>query len=335
MEQLSSSSSSFMEQFRTTLSFLSSVVQNRALLANVSDPDRVELLRLCGAISLPNRDDKKKLTKAFRKEEKVKRSAADKSALAKTGLRESQKHGGITVPFFTKPPALVSDSNAPMIEDVQPEVDVKDVQPEVDVKLHKKRSCYCCGVRFAEVHHFYGSMCRACGDVNFAKRLQTSDLTGRIALCTGGRVKIGFAIVLKLLRANARVIVVTRFARDGVLRFSKEPDFHVWRKNLEIFGVDLRHTPSVESFCSMLLNSLPHLDFIIHNACQTVRRPTAFYRHLWQREQMSLELLRPEEQLALSSCSGVVDPVLLSQVELLQEDQEADSDALFPENVYG
>ncbi len=72
------------------------------------------------------------------------------------------------------------------------------------------------------------------GDFNFSKRLQSCDLTGRIALVTGGRVKIGFMIVLKLLRANCRVIVVTRFARDAVVRFSKESDFQQWSKNLQV-----------------------------------------------------------------------------------------------------
>ncbi len=115
----------------------------------------------------------------------------------------------------------------------------------------------------------------------------------------------------------------------------------------------MRHTPSVESLCTELNSTLPHLDFIVHNACQTVRRPSNFYRHLWKRERMvrfsanlcfernhahlflqALELFRPEEQLALASCKGVVDPVLLSQIELLDEDKNADSDALFPAEVY-
>src|SRR5690606_14991310 len=95
-------------------------------------------------------------------------------------------------------------------------------------KLNKPRACYCCNARYTDVHHFYASMCRGCGDFNFAKRVQTADLTGRVAIVTGGRVKIGFCIALKLLRANCHVVVVTRFARDAVVRFSREKDFDQW-----------------------------------------------------------------------------------------------------------
>lgn len=177
---------------------------------------------MCGAISLPNRSDKKKLNKAFRLEEKHKRKQADKQALNATGLRLSQATGGanqpVTVPFFAKPPTLLEDQ--PVVSEAKEEEKEEEGGEEATgTMLHKKRSCYCCGVRFNELHHFYASMCRACGDFNYAKRLQTYDLSGRIALVTGGRVKIGFFIVLKLLRAGCRVVVVTRFARDAVVRY--------------------------------------------------------------------------------------------------------------------
>jgi NAD(P)-dependent dehydrogenase (short-subunit alcohol dehydrogenase family) len=97
-------------------------------------------------------------------------------------------------------------------------------------------------------------------------------------------------------------------------------------------GVDLRHTPSVEALCHRLLQTLPQLDFIVHNACQTVRRPAGYYRHLWKRERMAIELLPAAEQAALQACAGVADPVLLSQVELLPE--EGRNDELFPAESY-
>jgi hypothetical protein len=228
----------FMSRFRVAMSFLAEVEKDRGLLVELSDADRIELLRLCGAISLPNRGDKKKLNKAFRKEEKGKRQEHDKAILAQTGLRVSQAHGGITTPvtqaFYVRPPII---DEQPLIEEKK-EDGVAEAKEEENLRenvlLHKKRSCYCCGVRFNEVHHFYSSMCGVCGDFNYAKRLQTCDLTGRIALVTGGRVKIGFHIVLKLLRSNCRVIVVTRFARDAVVRYSKEPDFSKWSTNLQV-----------------------------------------------------------------------------------------------------
>jgi NAD(P)-dependent dehydrogenase (short-subunit alcohol dehydrogenase family) len=103
------------------------------------------------------------------------------------------------------------------------------------------------------------------------------------ALVTGARVKIGYQAALKLLRAGARVVVTTRFPVDAAERYAREPDFEDWRDRLQIHGLDLRHTPSVER-SARLAAELPRLDFIINNACQTVRRPAGFFRHLLERE---------------------------------------------------
>src|SRR5207244_8747713 len=115
-------------------------------------------------------------------------------------------------------------------------------------------------------------------DFNFRKRSETADLRGRVALLTGGRVKIGYQAGIKLLRAGAHLIVTTRFPRDSAARYAAEPDFEEWSDRLEIFGLDLRHTPSVEAFCREMLTTRERLDFIINNACQTVRRPPALDR---------------------------------------------------------
>src|SRR5262249_26696380 len=152
-------------------------------------------------------------------------------------------------------------------------------------------SCYVCKARCDRVHFFYDQMCGACGDFNYAKRSQTANLCGRTALISGARVKIGYQAAILLLRAGARVIVTTRFPRDPALRYARERDFPVWRERLHIYGLDLRHTPSVEAFACHLQHKLSQLDFVLHNACQTVRRPAGFYRHLMQGELGSLELL--------------------------------------------
>jgi NAD(P)-dependent dehydrogenase (short-subunit alcohol dehydrogenase family) len=120
-------------------------------------------------------------------------------------------------------------------------------------------------------------------------------------LVTGGRVKIGFQAVLKLLRAGAHVVVTTRFPRDAARRFCQETDSPQWHDRLEIHGLDLRHTPSVEAFAEHLLQSLPQLNFILNNACQTVRRPPGFYRHLMDGERQWAEDLPPAARTWLES----------------------------------
>jgi NAD(P)-dependent dehydrogenase (short-subunit alcohol dehydrogenase family) len=200
------------------------------------------------------------------------------------------------------------------------------------------------------MHGYYDHMCPACGDFNFRKRSQTADLKGRVALITGARVKIGYQAAIMLLRAGARVIVSTRFPRDAALRYAREKDFEDFASRLQIYGLDLRHTPSVEAFAGVLEQSEPQLDFVIHNACQTVRRPSGFYGHLMEGELGPLSLL-PEPAARLLTdyetmrenaahrlgsgtergrqAIGLQAASALSQVALTAEDRD-NSTALFP-----
>jgi NAD(P)-dependent dehydrogenase (short-subunit alcohol dehydrogenase family) len=182
------------------------------------------------------------------------------------------------------------------------------------------------------VHHFYDQLCPACAEFNYAKRTETADLSGRVALLTGGRVKIGYQAGIKLLRAGAELIVTTRFPRDSALRYAREPDFDDWGDRLEIFGLDLRHTPSVEAFCRHLVATRPRLDFIVNNACQTVRRPPDFYRHMMERETASLGQMPEPVRELVGEYEGLrrYHAPELSQVPLLPEEAEPRRH-LFPE----
>src|ERR1039458_6324506 len=101
----------------------------------------------------------------------------------------------------------------------------------------------------------------SCAELNWRKRSELADLRGRVALLTGGRVKIGYQAGIKLLRCGAQLIVTTRFPRDSAMRYAAEPDFKDWGHRLEIFGLDLRHTPSVEAFCKHVMTKYQRLDF--------------------------------------------------------------------------
>ena len=162
-----------------------------------------------------------------------------------------------------------------------------------------------------------------------------------MALVTGGRVKIGYQAALKLLRSGARLIVTTRFPRDAAGRYAGEADAIEWRDRLEIVGLDLRHTPSVEALCQRVLATHDRLDFIVNNACQTVRRPPAFYAHMMAAEaelhardsgfairDSSPESLIPTPE-SLAGNPGILAP-LLSQVPLLPDELVVQSD-LFPQ----
>jgi NAD(P)-dependent dehydrogenase (short-subunit alcohol dehydrogenase family) len=177
--------------------------------------------------------------------------------------------------------------------------------------------------------------------LNFAKRTEVADLRGRVALLTGGRVKIGYQAGLKLLRCGAHLIVTTRFPRDAAARYAREPDFGDWSTRLEIFGVDLRHTPSVEALCQALVATRGRLDFIVNNACQTVRRPPEFYRHMMKVERAALDAMPRQVQgllgayetataVSRNTAGPLVPAAELSQVALVPEDLDVGTE-LFPQ----
>lgn len=167
--------------------------------------------------------------------------------------------------------------------------------------LNQSIRCYICKRNYTQIHFFYHSLCPDCAEYNYQKRSQRTNLTGRVALVTGGRIKIGYQVALRLLRDGARAIVTTRFPYDCAHRFSLEADFEQWRDHLQIHGLDLRNISAVEAFVHHLRQIEPALDILINNAALTIKRPRAFYQHLLDQEQNVLERLSVEAQALLSS----------------------------------
>lgn len=63
-------------------------------------------------------------------------------------------------------------------------------------------------------------MCLDCGNFNEARRnAKKPDLTGKIAIVTGGRIKIGYLTTLLLLRSGCEVHVTSRFPKDALQRY--------------------------------------------------------------------------------------------------------------------
>jgi len=150
--------------------------------------------------------------------------------------------------------------------------------------LARPHRCYICSTSYQSLHSFYDRLCPSCADLNFQKRNYSANLSGKIALVTGVRIKVGYQVALKLLRAGATVIGTTRFPTDAARRFATEPDATEWASRLHLHALDLRFLPTVEAFAKSMRQSFSHLDILIQNAAQTIRRPAAFYRHLVQGE---------------------------------------------------
>ncbi|CAF1248847.1 unnamed protein product [Adineta steineri] len=167
-------------------------------------------------------------------------------------------------------------------------------------RLTQPINCYICKLKYRTLHFFYDRLCPSCATFSYDKRLQTTDLTNKIALVTGGRVKIGYRIVLKLLRTNCFVITTSRFPMDFLNRLNKEQDFEQWKDHIHIYGVDFRYSKLVEFFTQMLINKYDRLDFIINNACQTIQRTNEYYQHLFTNEKLTnYSLLSADEQKIL------------------------------------
>jgi len=254
------------------LRVLRAIEADRSHLTRLTREQRRELLTLAGLVAKPERHDLVRMAKAFRRAERAAAKEQDRRAIDQAGLRV-QRRAEVFTPLWLEPPKP-QDGERP--------------------RLNTERNCYVCKQPFSKVHRYYDSMCEPCGDFNYAKREQAADLSGEYALVTGARVKIGYQASLKLLRAGAHVIVTTRFPVDAADRYAKEPDFASWRARLQIHGLDLRHTPSVELFARFLVERLPRLDYILNNACQTVRRPAGFFQHLLAREMIPASDLPPE-----------------------------------------
>jgi NAD(P)-dependent dehydrogenase (short-subunit alcohol dehydrogenase family) len=145
--------------------------------------------------------------------------------------------------------------------------------------LLRPRACYMCKNHYTVVDAFYHQLCPECAALSHAKRDARTDLTGRKALLTGGRAKIGMYIALRLLRDGAHTTITTRFPNDAVRRFSAMPDSPDWLHRLRIVGIDLRDPAQVVALADTVA-AQGSLDILINNAAQTVRRAPGSYAAL-------------------------------------------------------
>ncbi|MEU2207736.1 SDR family NAD(P)-dependent oxidoreductase [Streptomyces hygroscopicus] len=166
--------------------------------------------------------------------------------------------------------------------------------------LERPRSCYVCKTRYVEVDAFYHQLCRDCAAENRARRDARTDLTGRRALLTGGRAKIGMYIALRLLRDGAHTTVTTRFPNDAIRRFTAMPDSGEWLHRLKVVGIDLRDPAQVIALTDAVSAAGP-LDILINNAAQTVRRTPQAYAELIAGESAPLPAGELPESLVLGA----------------------------------
>ena len=219
------------EQINQCITLLTQLNSETELIFDIPKEQRTALIKAAGQFSRPDRDELSRRKKDGRLVAKRKKEKQDKTARKETGIRSAREAS-----IFIAPKLL----------------GMSDLAHKEQLELETPRNCYVCKTSFTKMHHFYDTMCGDCGDFNYAKRFQTADVTGQVAVVTGSRLKIGYHITLMLLRGGATVVATTRFPVDSALRFAKEDDFNIWGSRLKIHGLDLRHIPSVEIFCNFI-----------------------------------------------------------------------------------
>ena len=269
----------------TCIKILQELVADTNQIFELPEAQRIALYKLAGELSRPNRDEFQRRRKDAKKAIKRKMIAKDTHARKTTGIRSARESA-----LFKAPKLLAAASI-----------------PNQTLKLESPRNCYVCKTIYTQLHHFYDTMCTDCGDLNYGKRFQTTDLKGQVAVITGSRLKIGYHITLMLLRSGATVVATSRFPADSAIRFSKEDDYKLWSDHLHIHGLDLRHIPSVEIFCNYIEQKYDRLDILINNAAQTVRRPSGFYFHLMKNEKLPIDQLPILAQNLLKDHKGCLE----------------------------
>ena len=263
------------EEINRCIAILAQLNTNTDQIFDIPKEQRIALIKEAGMFSRPDRGEFSRRIKDGLQAAKRKKEKKDKTARKETGIRHAREAS-----IFVAPKLLA----------------YTDLVHKEQLELETPRNCYVCKTEFTKMHHFYDTMCTDCGDFNYAKRFQTADVKGQIAIITGSRLKIGYHITLMLLRGGATVIATTRFPVDSALRFAKEEDFMDWGHRLKIHGLDLRHIPSVEIFCNFIEQKYERLDILINNAAQTVRRPAGFYSHLMENEGLAVSALPQKAQ---------------------------------------
>lgn len=143
------------------------------------------------------------------------------------------------------------------------------------------KMCLICRQRIIE---HYG-ICPECTELNSRMREIYCDLSGKTAVVTGGRIKIGYAVCLRLLRQGASVIAVTRYPKTALDNYMHESDYDDFKDRLTVIGFDLMRVDRINELIQQIENICHgRLDILINNSAQTVKKSNEYYAQLMSHE---------------------------------------------------
>lgn len=172
--------------------------------------------------------------------------------------------------------AYMANAELKLAEDRANNPHFKLLFAEIPDKVYRHIRCYGCSQYTEITHRNYLFSCIFCGNLFEKYRYLARSLHEQWALVTGGRTKLGYQIVLKLLRAGAHVIPTTRQPTRALEQYRAEPDSAQWWGRLHLYmdGLDLlsANLPSEIEKLRLFVQSLTgHLDILVNSAAQTIR----------------------------------------------------------------
>ncbi|GAA4572519.1 SDR family NAD(P)-dependent oxidoreductase [Planotetraspora kaengkrachanensis] len=199
-------------------------------------------------------------------------------------------------------------------QDPSPEPASPEQAPASLRPLVGTRRCYVCKTPYGQAHSVYHLLCPDCARESLSRRDARCDLGGRTALVTGGRIKIGFHVALKMLRDGAEVLVTTRFPRDAARCFAAVRDSALWLDRLHVHGVDLLDVAGVAGLLDTVHERFAHLDILVNNAAQTIRRPPAYHQEVRAAEEEPLS--GPAARIAVTGSASRPAPTFPGTIAL-------------------
>jgi NAD(P)-dependent dehydrogenase (short-subunit alcohol dehydrogenase family) len=247
---------------------LTNIIKELDESSNTIDEKRIDT-----ATPDENKSDKNKSDK----------STSDKSTFDKKTFDILSEHAKYVIPLSAKLNSMLRKStNRPHIDEYE--------KYSKKTNNTKRIGCYSCKVglwRDDMRHKVYTNMCWLCGNINFSKRDFKKDLSGKVAIVTGGRVKIGYETAIRLLKNNCKVIVTSRFVDDCLERYEKHSDFDKFKNNLYIYQLNMLDGGNIEKFIQYVFDNFSQIDYLINNAAQTIKRPKEFFVHLIEKSEKS------------------------------------------------
>lgn len=260
------------EEWQICLKVLSSLRDNP-----LNNPDNITFK---GLITKIHKNAKKAIQDTNYRDEHKKTNIDNKPFISDKNKRIKLKEEDISILLNTEIAKQATKNTSlytPKIKGLLKEID----KPQI---LNKKITCYICKNEFNKIHFFYNRLCPSCAENNYNHRLLSVDLNNRNTIITGGRVKVGYATALRLLRSNANVIITSRFPALTLAQLKKEYDYNNWKNKVVVYGLDLRNLHAVDQFLEYVKQHFTSLDILINNAAQTIKYSSEHYAPLINNE---------------------------------------------------